>query len=120
MILKGGCLLYALSGFSARSTMDADYLLRNHSNDTSALEQLIQQRIRSLGNNELIGIELKTLEHISEQKEYHGIRAHLIGHIGKTRTPFPIDFGVGDTAEPMVPKRSPLSRSMDLSTYFIM
>ena len=33
LILKGGFLLYSISEFTARPTIDADYLLKNYSND---------------------------------------------------------------------------------------
>ncbi|WP_132995353.1 nucleotidyl transferase AbiEii/AbiGii toxin family protein [Sporanaerobacter acetigenes] len=33
LILKGGFLLYSISGFTTRPTVDADYLLKNYSND---------------------------------------------------------------------------------------
>lgn len=33
LILKGGLLLYSISEFTSRPTMDADYLLKNYSND---------------------------------------------------------------------------------------
>ena len=33
LILKGGFLLYTISDFTTRATIDADYLLRNHSNN---------------------------------------------------------------------------------------
>ena len=31
LILKGGFLLYSISGFTTRPTVDADYLLKNYS-----------------------------------------------------------------------------------------
>jgi hypothetical protein len=36
VILKGGFLLYSISGFAARPTVDADYLLRNYPSDMDA------------------------------------------------------------------------------------
>ena len=33
LILKGGFLLYSISGFETRPTIDADYLLRHHDNN---------------------------------------------------------------------------------------
>ena len=43
VILKGGFLLYSISGFAARPTVDADYLLRNYPNDMDAVEKLVKK-----------------------------------------------------------------------------
>lgn len=37
LILKGGFLLYLISGYTARPTIDTDYLLKNYSNDLYAI-----------------------------------------------------------------------------------
>lgn len=107
LILKGGFLLYSISDFTTRPTVDADYLLRNHSNELGSVEELVCSIITAKGNNEFMKIEIKNVETISATKEYPGIRVNLIGHLGKTRTPFSIDFGVGD---PIVP--SPCMRTL--------
>ena len=107
LILKGGFLLYSISEFTTRPTIDADYLLKNYSNDIDTIERLVSEVI-SLGNkNEFVEIQIRNLELISEFKEYHGVRVNLIGIIGRTRTPFSIDFGVGDIIVP-----SPVERTL--------
>jgi predicted nucleotidyltransferase component of viral defense system len=100
LILKGGFLLYSISDFTTRPTVDADYLLKNHSNELSSVEELVRSIITMKSDNEFMEIEIRSVEPISEIKEYHGIRVNLIGLMGKTRTPFSIDFGVGDTIVP--------------------
>ncbi len=100
LILKGGYLLYSISGFTTRPTIDADYLLKNHSNDLKAIEGLVKEIISQPGKNDFIEIQIRRLEEISEAKDYHGIRVNLMGIIGKTKTPFSIDFGVGDIIIP--------------------
>jgi predicted nucleotidyltransferase component of viral defense system len=107
LILKGGFLLYSISDFTTRPTVDADYLLKNHSNELGSVEELVRSIIDQKSNDELMEIEIRSVEPISEIKEYHGIRVNLIGLIGKTRTPFSIDFGVGDTIVP-----APLIRTL--------
>jgi predicted nucleotidyltransferase component of viral defense system len=107
LILKGGFLLYSISDFTTRPTVDADYLLKNHSNDLDSVEELVHSIINQKSNNEFMEIEIRNVELTSEIKEYHGIRVNLIGHMGKTKTPFSIDFGVGDTIVP-----SPLIRTL--------
>jgi hypothetical protein len=90
-----------------RSTIDADYLLKNYSNDIDTIEKLITEIISINNENEFIKIKIRNIEKISEFKEYHGVRASLIGIIGRTRTPFSIDFGVGDIVIP-----SPVERTL--------
>lgn len=100
LILKGGFLLYSISGFTTRPTVDADYLLKNHSNEMDSVENLVRSIIEQKYTNDFMEIEIRSIEPISEMKEYHGIRVNLIGYLGKTKTPFSIDFGVGDTIVP--------------------
>ncbi|HHV06764.1 MAG TPA: hypothetical protein GXX69_00925 [Firmicutes bacterium] len=107
LILKGGFLLYSLSGFTTRPTVDADYLLKNHSNNMAAIERLITEIISLPSKNDFVEFEIRGLEIISEIKEYHGIRVKLVGIIGRTKTPFNIDFGVGDIIVP-----SPIERTL--------
>jgi len=107
LILKGGFLLYSISDFTTRPTVDADYLLKNHSNELGSVEELVRSIIDQKSNDEFMEIEIRSVEPIREIKEYHGIRVNLIGLMGKTRTPFSIDFGVGDTIVP-----APLIRTL--------
>lgn len=100
LILKGGYLLYSISGFTTRPTVDADYLLRSHSNDVESIEKLIKKIISLPNKDNFIKLEIRSLELINEIKEYQGVRVNLIGSIGRTRTPFSIDFGVGDIIVP--------------------
>lgn len=107
LILKGGYFLYSISEFTSRPTIDADYLLKNYSNDINTVEKLITEVILVETKNDFIEIQVKNLEVISELKEYSGVRVNLIGIIGRTRTPFSIDFGVGDIIVP-----SPVERTL--------
>ncbi|AFK85633.1 MULTISPECIES: nucleotidyl transferase AbiEii/AbiGii toxin family protein [Thermoanaerobacterium] len=105
LILKGGFLLYTISEFTTRPTVDADYLLKNYSNDIHSVEMLVREIISAPSQNDFIRFEIRGLEVISEIKEYHGIRVNLMGLIGNTKTPFSIDFGVGDIIIPSVVER---------------
>ncbi len=107
LILKGGFLLYTISEFTTRPTIDADYLLKNHSNEKGKIEKLVLEIISLSSGNEFIDIQMRNLETISEFKEYPGIRVNLIGIIGRTKTPFSIDFGIGDIVIP-----SPVERTL--------
>ncbi len=100
LILKGGFLLYAISDFTTRPTVDADYLLKNYSNELDSVERLVRSIIDQKSENEFMDIDIRGIEAASEMNEYQGIRVNLTGYLGKTRTPFSIDFGVGDTIVP--------------------
>jgi predicted nucleotidyltransferase component of viral defense system len=106
LILKGGFLLYALSEFTIRPTIDADYLLKNYSNSMDSVEALVKDLISLSSQHDYMRFEIRSLEVISEITDYHGIRVNLIGYMGRTRTPFSIDFGVGDVIVPSVVERT--------------
>ena len=107
LILKGGFLLYSISDFTTRPTVDADYLLKNHSNKLNSVEELVRSIIAEKSGNEFLKIEIRSIEPINEMKEYQGIRVNLMGIMGKTKTPFSIDIGVGDVVIP-----SPIIRTL--------
>lgn len=100
LVLKGGFLLYAISDFTTRPTIDSDYLLKDHSNDIKSVEKMINEILSVETSNTFIELQLRNLESIREIKKYHGVRVNLMGIIGQTRTPFSIDFGVGDVVVP--------------------
>lgn len=100
LVLKGGLLLYSLSGFESRPTMDADYLLRRHNNAVEKVEEMVQRIIEVSSKNDFIQFSIRNSERISEHRVYNGVRVNLIGIIKTTRTPFSIDFGIGDVVVP--------------------
>lgn len=97
-ILKGGFLLYTLGAGDTRVTMDSDYLIKYISNDQENIKKTIQEIIE-IGNKAII-FEFEGMERITEQNDYHGLRIKLIGSIGRSKTPFFIDLGVGDVITP--------------------
>ena len=99
-------MLYSVSGFTTRPTLDADYLLKNYSNDIDVIKKLVKEIISQPGKNHFIEIQIRNLVEIRETKEYPGIRVNLIGVIGRTKTPFSIDFGVGDIIVPSSVERT--------------
>lgn len=105
LVLKGGFLLYSISGYAGRPTIDADYLLQNRSNELSEVERMVAEIIQTPGGAAFLRLEIKNLQLIAEQRTYNGIRANLLGFIKNTRTPFSVDFGVGDVVLPLPLKR---------------
>jgi predicted aspartyl protease len=50
-------------------------------------------------------LKLAVIEEISLQRKYKGASFKLIGKIKNTKTPFIIDFGIGDVVVPKAEKR---------------
>ena len=106
LILKGGYLLYAISSLTFRPTIDADYLLKNHSNTLDSINLLVQGILTTENVNDFIRIEIRSVEAINEIRKYQGVRVNLIGYIEKTRTPFSLDFGLDDVIVPKEVERT--------------
>lgn len=105
LVLKGGFLLYSISGYAGRPTIDADYLLQNRSNELGEVERMVAEIIQIPGGAAFLRYEIKNLELIAENRKYNGIRVNFVGFIKNTRTPFSVDFGVGDVVVPPPLKR---------------
>lgn len=100
MVLKGGLFLYAVTNFDSRVTADIDFLLRNAPNTPEQLRTILEEIISVKTGNDFITFEIRSVEPIAIAKKYAGIGASLVAHIKNTRTPFSIDFGVGDVIVP--------------------
>lgn len=85
LILKGGLLLYTLSGFKSRPTIDADYLVRRYDNNMRKVEEMVQRIVELPTKNDSIKFTIRHLEQISEHCEYNGVRVNMIGGIRGTR-----------------------------------
>lgn len=99
-ILKGGLFLYSISGFQSRPTQDIDFLIKNLSNTEASIYEVLHSIFSKDEDSSFIRFELRRLEPIAEHRDYNGIRAKLVAHIKKTRTPFDVDMGVGDIIVP--------------------
>ena len=55
--------------------------------------------------NDFVTFEIKDIAPIAVAKKYAGIGASMVARIKNTRTPFGIDFGVGDIIVPKQEKR---------------
>lgn len=106
LILKGGFFLYSISKFTTRATIDADYLLKNYPNDLNTIKKLITDVISVDTKNDFINLSIRSLENINESNKYSGVRVNLVGAISKTKTPFSVDFCVGDIIVPSAIERS--------------
>lgn len=105
LVLKGGLFIYSVTDFDSRVTVDVDFLLRKIPNTPEQLKVILEEIIANDTGNDFITFEIKDVEPISIAKKYAGIGASLVAKIKNTRTPFSIDFGVGDVIVPKHEKR---------------
>ncbi len=105
LVLKGGLFLYSLTDFDSRVTVDVDFLLRKMPNTPEQLKGILEEIIAVHTGNDFITFEIKDVAPIAAQKKYAGIGASIVARVKNTRTPFGIDFGVGDVIVPKQEKR---------------
>ena len=105
LVLKGGLFLYSLTDFDSRVTADVDFLLRKMPNTPKQLQAILEEIIATETGNDFITFEIKNVAPIAVAKKYAGIGASLAARIKNTKTPFGIDFGVGDIIVPRQEKR---------------
>lgn len=99
-VLKGGLFIYSITDFDSRVTVDIDFLLRKLPNTPEQIKEIIEEIIETKTENNFITFEIKDVAPIAVAKKYAGIGASLVAKIKNTRTPFSIDFGVGDVIVP--------------------
>ncbi len=105
LVLKGGLFLYSLTDFDSRVTVDVDFLLQRIPNTPEKLKGILEEIITVQTGNDFVTFEIKDITPIAVTKKYAGIGASMVAYIKNTRTPFGIDFGVGDIIVPKQEKR---------------
>ena len=105
LVLKGGLFIYSLTDFDSRVTVDVDFLLRQMPNTPEQLKTVLEEIIATPTGNDFITFEIKDVAPIAVAKKYAGIGASVVARIKNTKTPFSIDFGVGDVIVPKQEKR---------------
>lgn len=96
LVLKGGLFIYSITGFDSRVTVDVDFLLRKVLNTPEKLKKVLEEIIATPTGNDFVTFEITNIAPIAVAKKYAGIGASLVARIKNTKTPFSIDFGVGD------------------------
>ena len=105
LVLKGGLFIYSVTDFDSRVTVDVDFLLRKVPNTPEQLQTVIETIISTPAGNDFVTFEIKDIAPIAVAKKYAGIGVSLVSRIKNTKTPFNIDFGVGDVIVPKQEKR---------------
>lgn len=97
--MKAAELISSVYNFSARKS---SYVVWRNPNTPEELKPVLEEIIGTSTGNDFISFEIKEIAPIAVAKKYAGIGVSLVARIKNTRTPFSIDFGVGDV---IVPKR---------------
>ena len=121
LVLKGGL---SLTDFDSRVTVGVDFLLRQIPNTPEQLKSLLEEIITVPTGNDFVTFEIKDVAPIAVAKKYAGIGASIVARIKNTRTPFSIDFGVGDVIVPkqekrQIPTQLPEFESPTVNTYSV-
>lgn len=106
LVLKGGLFIYTLTNFESRATVDIDFLLRHFPGTIEDIKRMVDEIIAVDSGNDFITFSSRGFETISPQRKYTGVSFQLVGQIKNTRTPFDVDFGVGDVIVPNSHKRT--------------
>lgn len=119
LVLKGGLFLYSITNFDSRVTVDVDFLLLSMPNTPEQLEAILNEIIAEDTGNDFIIFEIKSVAPIAVAKKYAGIGASVVARIKNTKTPFSIDFGVGDVIVPKQEKRKLPTQLPDFNAPFV-
>lgn len=99
-ILKGGLLIYCLSGYEGRVTVDIDFLLKHTSNNLDQAESMIEEIINIPTENNYVSFQIVKKEQIALIRKYPGVAFSLVAKIKNVRIPFGVDLGIGDVIIP--------------------
>lgn len=100
--LKGGALIYAYERFSARPTLDVDFLGNNISNDGRKIVAVFKEicTVPCEEDGVLFDITRITHQHITEFKDYHGVRLSIPVSMDTITQVLTLDIGFGDVVTP--------------------
>lgn len=98
-IIKGGFLISSLANIELRTTLDLDVTLKALAFNKTDLEFVIKDII-SIPTNELLEMQLVTIDEIHEGAEYPGFRASVLIIFDTINEQIKIDFTTGDIITP--------------------
>lgn len=100
--LKGGALMYAYERFSARPTLDIDFLGSNISNDGEKIVNTFKEICAVPCDEDGVYFDLTRIsaQNITEFKDYHGIRLSISVSMDTIAQVMTMDIGFGDVVTP--------------------
>ena len=101
LMLKGGSLLFAIHGNTARPTADIDFLGSKISNNTEEIINVFR-KIIDINTNDSILFDTNSITaiEINEQNQYAGVRVKVMAMLGNIKQNLQIDIGFGDVINP--------------------
>lgn len=109
--LKGGALMYAYERFSARPTLDIDFLGSNISNEGEKIINVFKEICAVPCDEDGVYFDLTRIlaQNITEFKDYHGIRLSIPVSMDTIAQVMTMDIGFGDVVTPgAVPLNYPI------------
>jgi len=100
--LKGGALMYAYERFAARPTLDIDFLGNNISNEGSSIVTAFREICSFPFEEDGVNFDVDSIryQHITEFKDYHGIRLSIPVSMDTISQVMTMDIGFGDVVTP--------------------
>jgi hypothetical protein len=99
--LKGGLLLYSISGFTSRPTQDIDLLGSNIPHEEAKIRDILKEILSiQVKDGLLFSTSTMTLQDIIEGADYNGQRLKVECRLGTIRTNLKLDIGFGDVIYP--------------------
>lgn len=102
-ILKGGLLMFILTEYKGRPTMDMDFLARQMIIDRDRIKSVFEEVcLLSCPDDGLtFNSDSITVERIKEDADYEGVRIKIIGFLGNAKKSLQLDIGFGDIVFPI-------------------
>ena len=102
-ILKGGLLLFSMSGFTGRPTRDIDFLAYQISNNMENIKEAFRKICMVEYNDGIVfNSNSVSVEEIKKEAEHGGIRVKLTGYLGKAKEMLWVDIGFNDIVVPEI------------------
>lgn len=101
-LLKGGSLLYAVSGLDSRPTVDVDFMADRISRDRDALAHIFQEILSIACDEDGVTFDVDgiKMEPITVENKYPGTRFYFAAHMDTIVFNMSADIGFGDVVTP--------------------
>ena len=100
--LKGGALMYAHERFTARPTLDIDFLGHDISNDGERIAKAFREICSCPCEEDGVDFDIENIgwKNITEFKDYHGVRLSIPVSMDTVHQVLTMDIGFGDIVTP--------------------
>lgn len=101
-LLKGGSLLYAIDGLSARPTIDVDFMAEKISHDREFLTNVLREILGIACDEDGVTFDTENItgKPITVEKKYSGTRLFFTAHMDSIVHRMSVDIGFGDVVTP--------------------